>query len=210
MIPQIVVYKKESLFSLFLKEFIEKNKIPRRLIFEIKPTKEEIGIDQIREIKKIVSIKTQKKKLILFYSFQKATTEAQNAFLKILEEKGEDNYFLMGTTSIHQILPTVLSRSMIINLKKSVDTDNKKIEIEIDNFFAKRDFVVKSKEEAKEIIMALILNLYEKKKHHLSHLPLLIKKGIEFLRLLEDNNLSPQLTVDNYLILIKKLTKINK
>lgn len=210
MIPQIVVYKKESSFTSHLKEFIAKNKISRSLIFEIKPTKEEISIDQIREIKKIVSIKTEGKKLILFYSFHKATTEAQNAFLKILEEKGEDNYFLIGTTFIHQILPTVLSRSRIINLKTPVDIDKRKIEIEINNFFANKDFVVGSKEQAKEIIMALILRLYEQKKYQGPYFSLLIKKGIEFLRLLEDNNLSPQLTVDNYLILIKKLTKINK
>lgn len=217
MIPQIIVDKKGEAFSSYLIDFIKKNEVGQGQIFTIHPAKKEILINQIREVKKVINIQTKTKKLFVFYSFNKATTEAQNAFLKILEEQNKSNYFMMQTNSLHQILPTIISRSKIIYLDKNLTTDL--INIKLDSFLLKNDFsffldksfIIKSKEEGEKIILSLIIKLKELQKKQTDYnLSDLIKKGFELLKLLEENNLSPQLTVDNYLILIKKEINIIK
>lgn len=217
MIPQIIVDKKGKSFSSYLNDFIKKSQVRQDQIFTIHPAKEEIVISQIREVKKIVNIQTKTKKLFFFYSFNKATTEAQNAFLKILEDKAENNFFIMQTNSLYLILPTIISRSKIIYLDKNLDKDF--IDINLDqflneddfSFFLDKSFIIKSKEEGEKIILSLISKLKELQKRETNYnFSDLIKKGVEFLKLLEENNLSPQLTIDNYLILIKKETNIIK
>lgn len=214
MIPLIVVFKKEKSLTDYLNNFIDKNKISKNLIFEVKPQKEEIGISQIREIKKIIDIKTKNKKLFIFYSFNKATLESQNAFLKTLEEKTENSIFLLTASSPYQILPTIISRAKIVYLDKNIIYKQEKKEINIDSlmskknnfhFFADNLFIIESKDKGKEILFSLIHQLYDLQKENTNfNISPLIKKGIELLNLLEESNLSPQLTIDNYLILIKK------
>lgn len=219
MIPLIIISKEKKSFSTYLNNFIIKNKIPKNLIFTVQPLKEEISIKQIKEIKKFIDFKTQTKKLFVFYSFNKATVESQNAFLKTLEEKSINNIFILSASSTNQILPTIISRAKIIYLDKTKKEKQKDEMIDLKsfilkkkdfNFFTNKLFIAKTKEEAKKIISSLIYQLQELQRKEIGvNLSFLIKKGIELLNLLENNNLSPQLTVDNYLILIKKTFKIN-
>ena len=219
MLPLIIIAKEKKSFSTYLNNFISKNKIPKNLIFEVQPFKEEIGIKQIKEIKKFIDFKTQAKKLFVFYSFNKATIESQNAFLKTLEEKSANNFFILKAASLNHILPTIISRGKIIYLEKIEKEQQEDEKINLNSlilkkrgfsFFTNKLFLIETKEEGKKIILSLIYQLQERQKKEIHfNLSLLIKKGIELLNLLENNNLSPQLTVDNYLILIKKTFNIN-
>ncbi len=78
-----------------------------------------IGIEAIRKIKNWLSQKAyqEKKRLIVIYQAQELTIEAQNAFLKTLEEPPENTLILLAADNSHRLLPTIISRCQIIRLK---------------------------------------------------------------------------------------------
>lgn len=84
------------------------------------------------EIKKIADIKTlsgftklvvPEKTAIVIYDIDKASEEAQNAFLKSLEEPQENLVYILTATKMSDCLPTITSRCQIIEIKEKVDFD---------------------------------------------------------------------------------------
>lgn len=57
------------------------------------------------------------KKLFILSDFAEANAQTQNKLLKLLEEPPKGVYFLLGTTSVFPILPTVLSRTKKLELQ---------------------------------------------------------------------------------------------
>jgi len=90
--------------------------------FPIKP-ETSIGIAQVRQtLAKMKNLPLSgETKMLIIESMDKATVEAQNALLKILEEAPESTVIVMTALNENHILSTVLSRSQIIRDKK-VDT----------------------------------------------------------------------------------------
>lgn len=74
-------------------------------------TGETISIDEVRELIRKTNLTSQyKHRLIVIENIERMPIEAQNSFLKTLEEPPGDTIFLMTTTRINQVLPTILSR----------------------------------------------------------------------------------------------------
>ncbi|OGG20397.1 hypothetical protein A3D03_06150 [Candidatus Gottesmanbacteria bacterium RIFCSPHIGHO2_02_FULL_40_13] len=82
--------------------------------YEIFPSPS-IGIDQVREIKNKLRFKSYQKiiNLIIINDIHKATAEAQNSLLKLLEEPPPDTLFLLTSANVELILETVVSRCKI-------------------------------------------------------------------------------------------------
>lgn len=80
-----------------------------------------IGIGEVRNIKAILTKKTFAggDRLIIINSLEKATSEAANALLKILEEPPNQTYIILTTNNLNRIPPTVISRCQIISDRKS-------------------------------------------------------------------------------------------
>ncbi len=79
-----------------------------------------IGADIIRDdINETVLIKPfkYKYKIYLIENFNTLTVPAQNAFLKTLEEPPSYVIFLLMTTNHNDMLPTILSRSVVLKIK---------------------------------------------------------------------------------------------
>ena len=78
------------------------------------------GIDSIRELREKVMVRpTQGKyKIYILDEAHMLTTEAFNALLKTLEEPPEHAIFVMATTDVHKMLPTVLSRCQRFDFKR--------------------------------------------------------------------------------------------
>ena len=78
------------------------------------------GIDSIRELREKVMVRPAagKYKIYILDEAHMLTTEAFNALLKTLEEPPEHAIFVMATTDVHKMLPTVLSRCQIFNFKR--------------------------------------------------------------------------------------------
>lgn len=120
--------QKKEVKSIYLKEGIElKRNNPDILI--IKPEKS-IGIENIREIKKFLLKKSwheKGKKLVLVFEAHTLTTDAQNAFLKTLEEPPKDSVIILIANNKNAFLPTIVSRCRLIKLKRGQQKEREKI-----------------------------------------------------------------------------------
>jgi DNA polymerase-3 subunit gamma/tau len=78
------------------------------------------GIDSIRELREKVMVPptTGKYKVYILDEAHMLTTEAFNALLKTLEEPPPHAIFVMATTDVHKMLPTVLSRCQRFDFKR--------------------------------------------------------------------------------------------
>jgi DNA polymerase-3 subunit gamma/tau len=78
------------------------------------------GIDSIRELREKVMVPpaTGKYKVYILDEAHMLTTEAFNALLKTLEEPPRHAIFVMATTDVHKMLPTVLSRCQRFDFKR--------------------------------------------------------------------------------------------
>lgn len=79
-------------------------------------SEQKMGIEQSRNIKSFFQTRPyqSKGKAVVVEDISGMTPEAQNALLKLLEEPPEDAIILMGSSYIHHLLPTVLSRVQVV------------------------------------------------------------------------------------------------
>ena len=85
---------------------------PDLLWVEPKEKAVQISIEAIRELKREVALRPWegRRRVVVFPEAERATEEAQNAFLKILEETPGGTFILLTSVKTEGILPTVLSR----------------------------------------------------------------------------------------------------
>lgn len=77
-----------------------------------------IGVDESRSIMKKLSLKSysDKYKIMIIWMPEKMNAQAANKLLKILEEPPAKTIFLLLCNNSEQILPTILSRTQIVNI----------------------------------------------------------------------------------------------
>jgi hypothetical protein len=141
-------------------------------IKEISRSKSSIGI---ADIQPLISWNGQKpfqgeNKVGIIYDAERLTPEAQNSLLKTLEEPTPGTLICLVTRNSNALLPTVLSRSQIINIEgEKRDSAEKNEQFAID--FLKADLIFKSqmiaqiadaeesREEASNFVLALMHEL---------------------------------------------------
>lgn len=81
------------------------------------------GIDQIRELKERIEFTPSegKYKVYIIDEVHMLTKEAFNALLKTLEEPPEHVVFILATTDVHKLPPTILSRCQRYDFKLGTD-----------------------------------------------------------------------------------------
>lgn len=87
----------------------------------IYPSGQSISIEEIRELLGFTKLKINNQqfginRVIVIDDAQLMTDEAQNSLLKILEEPPEGTLFLLNTSNIHGLLPTIRSRTQQLQL----------------------------------------------------------------------------------------------
>lgn len=88
-----------------------------------------IGVEDIRsQINGDIAIKpySSPRKIYIINEGEKMTPQAQNALLKTLEEPPEYAVILILTTNVDALLPTILSRCVVLNMKPVPDALVKK------------------------------------------------------------------------------------
>ena len=83
--------------------------------------KQATGVGEIRSMISDCYIKPNEGSGKVYFIFDKMTTEAQNALLKILEEPPQNVMFVIATVSSTLLLKTVLSRSTLFKLMDAGD-----------------------------------------------------------------------------------------
>lgn len=171
----------------------------------IEPNGQNIQIDQVRILKKYLVNAGRSSRQIIFYSFQKATIESQNALLKLLEETGSTFRFALQVDFIGHILPTIQSRCTMI-VAKNADMPKPSMTVNIEDFIGKYLFdqkvSVSKKDEADVFFLELLSILRKKMKNGERWTIPIIKKTLSLSDLLKKNNLNPQLAVDQCVLLI--------
>ena len=101
-----------------------------------------IGVEDIRaQINNDIGIKpySSPRKVYIMNEWEKMTVQAQNALLKTLEEPPEYAVILILTANVDSLLPTILSRCVVLNMKPVPDHKVKKYlmeELEIPDYKA--------------------------------------------------------------------------
>ncbi|MFN3869989.1 MAG: DNA polymerase III subunit [Aquificaceae bacterium] len=93
------------------------------------PEKVEIKIDQIRGVKDFVYLSPalSKKKVVFIEPADAMNPYAQNALLKVLEEPPPDTHFILISQRIEKILPTIKSRSFLLEIAPLTQEELKSI-----------------------------------------------------------------------------------
>lgn len=83
----------------------------------VKPEGMSLKIDQIREVKQLLTLSTMegKGRVIVLEDADTMTLSASNSLLKFLEEPNENVYLILLTQHLDLILPTIQSRSQILH-----------------------------------------------------------------------------------------------
>ncbi|MFA9288585.1 MAG: hypothetical protein ACEQSA_01765 [Weeksellaceae bacterium] len=181
--------------------------------YDITPIKTTLSMDQIRDLKKQLSIKPAKKRLIVLHQLDNAGIETQNALLKTFEESTQDNQFIMPVAQLNSILPTIQSRCQVVRSDES--TEQVITEADLDQLFKslrEPNYAVMnlpllqltSIDEAVILLQAITVYLEEKINNGDLYIAQLSKKTLQILALVRNNNLNPQLAIDNWLIFAKR------
>lgn len=101
---------------------IQKGNHPDVVIFE--DAGESIKIDTVRDLIRKTNLTSQgKHRLVLIENMERMPIEAQNSFLKTLEEPPGKTIFLMTTSQIHKVLLTIQSRVRHLSFSTIGDTE---------------------------------------------------------------------------------------
>ncbi|MFZ2125525.1 MAG: hypothetical protein WA087_03485 [Candidatus Saccharimonadales bacterium] len=76
-----------------------------------------ISVDIMRRLYGETKTIASKKRIIIVDYAERMTHQAQNAFLKLLEEPGQNTHFILLSHSTANILPTIMSRVEKVNIK---------------------------------------------------------------------------------------------
>lgn len=103
--------------------FAQKYKISPfdRLVLEPETPAKHISIEQIRTLRRRLALRpfNSPYKIAILVDFEKATEEAQNAFLKTLEEPPNNTIIVLISLNTDLLLPTIVSRCRVIQLPPS-------------------------------------------------------------------------------------------
>ena len=170
----------------------------RRLI----TTGSSISIEDVRNLHNFTSLRTPGKsdirRVVILEKLETMTLEAQNAFLKLLEEPPVDTMFVMTANDVNVLLPTVLSRT-----RKIIVLPPDKLELA--DFFNSQGHTDKEIEQVLNIsggLPGLATAILDSDKEHILVSQIDVAKRLisstKFERLLEISNLTkekPQLPV---------------
>lgn len=81
-----------------------------------------IGIETIRGLYKAARTKQERRQVIIIDRADHMSLEAENAFLKLLEEPRSGLTFVLTTLKVESLLPTIVSRVQHVDLRPLPDT----------------------------------------------------------------------------------------
>jgi len=209
MIPILLITDDKKNLKKYLKEkVVEKGTI----FYEIIPEKKDYSIAEIKSIIKETNISNPEKRIYYLPNFHQSSLEAQNAFLKLLEEPPLRVQFILTTTNQAKLLPTIISRCKIEILgKKIISNKFPEINSALEKLIKNGDkqifnLPILTKVEKDDWLTLLdeIIYFFKNRLENDPKVPKILKEIMKVRNLLENNNLSPQLSFDHILIFIMK------
>ena len=213
MVPIILISNSSKKTNLFIKDFCRKNKVLDRFIFAIKPLLKEFSIEQIREIKRNIIYNFSDLQLYTLYDFDSASFEAQNAFLKTLEEHQQTIQFMMVVKNAYKLADTILSRSKLVNLTAGDEISiNKDLAQLLGRFLVSGDLkiLVDNELQAKKVsnpseLFRDIVYFFRQRLAVDPKSTRILREVLSTKYLVENNNVDPQAGIDHLLLYIRQI-----
>ena len=119
----LVISKEKDKALSYISNFLKKEGIDR-IDINLHTFEKAMGIADVRNIQKKIVLRPYrgKAKAVVIEAYDGITSEAQNALLKVLEEPPSNTLIIISLSKKELILPTVLSRCKIIEIKDSNST----------------------------------------------------------------------------------------
>ncbi len=194
-------------FSSF-EQISELKNIDKKNLFLVSPIEARLTIKQIRDLRKNLRVTVKDNRLIVIETFDSATSEAQNAMLKMLEESSLNNQFILLVQNVEFVLPTIRSRCKIIKIydeRKESDTGKKGFNNVVDllcnkpssALFTLTELQSRDRADAVKILYTLLDSLRKRVYEQDLKALKLSKKIFEILPQLQFNNMNHQLAIDS-------------
>ena len=210
MIAQLVISKNEKQTKEYLNLFIKTYKIKKVNIFSFRPEKNIYSIEKIREVVNYLNLPNKTKRLFVFYCFDKATIEAQNTFLKTLEEGQKINVsFILFASNQFAFLETIKSRCQLIILKKThykgISSQTASLITSLYNdktlsFLARQELINLKRENFDQLLKEILIELRKRLSKEPVISAAIIDKGMTAAEEVKRDNINPRLVFDNFLI----------
>jgi DNA polymerase III gamma/tau subunit len=132
--------------------------------------------------------------------------------LKILEEPPNNVLFVLTSPSTSRLLPTIVSRTKVVKVERSASVKpDEKVLSALESFMEKgqfssvdfNTFQAKTGEEGLEICDQMCL-FFRKRLLKDKNSAKALKEILRLRALIENNNITPQMTIDHILIFISK------
>ena len=211
MIPLLIISNDDKQIS----DYVNKLKTDS-LFSEVIPSTKEYSIEDIRGIIKEIKVFHPKTRIYFLANFHLSSHPAQNSFLKLLEEPPTNVQFILSTDNKNRLLSTIISRVKIVNLERLnfIKLDKDLLEI-LKQLTEQKNLKILNKSQFGQVKKEDVLNLFNQIiiffRERLSSdkkSPIIIKEILRLKALLENNNLNPQLTIDQVLTFIWKTYRI--
>lgn len=191
-----------------IQTFIEEAAVSPCDCITIVPSPTSIGVDSVRSVTSRLSIRPIASScyVCLIRDAQTMTPEAQNAFLKTLEEPPGGTIIILETTQPDALLPTILSRCQLVNLGNATQYSDEEIntcidtlkffkEVSVGNRLQKIDTIAKTQPDALAFVNLATRALHkELEDHNFQRAKLLRNFLIARTQIL--GNITPKLALD--------------
>ncbi len=213
MLPLILSCPDKAQCETVIHSFISENAVSQHNIHRIQreEKKKELAVSQMRELRELFYHQHTATRVVVIEDYDTASEEAQNALLKILEEKTSNTQFFLIVSNPYRVLPTIRSRSRIRVLEGGKDQELYDFSPIAQAVVEKEKNVMGSSkitgitaENAIALCDSILLVLHNRIQKGVSVETGFMKEVMRIKNLLQENNLNPQLGVD-YLILAKRL-----
>lgn len=84
------------------------------LIHIEQPDETSLGIDSVKELESLIRLHSSNSRYLIVSAAERLTFEAQNAFLKTLEDSPKNTYIFLLVPSESSLLPTIKSRAQLL------------------------------------------------------------------------------------------------
>lgn len=100
--------------------------VPNESYLLIEPQGERIKIEQVREVVEYLSLRSElKNRFVIIDQAEKLTVQAANALLKSVEEPPEGVHFILITSNLSMLLPTIRSRCQVFSFSALTEKELK-------------------------------------------------------------------------------------
>lgn len=209
MLPLILISDNSRATSAYIKAYIKKNRFLLSAVFTLHKDPRVITIEQIRELNPLFERAGNDRLLIVIHDFETAKIETQNALLKMLEEKGERVQFILVTSLLWSIMPTVLSRCVVERIQ-TTKKSGPAIDLSGDLTTLMRRYTIDKKTDNGALVLCdeILSHIHNRWLDGKSDLcghtisPVFAREVLAIRNGLARNNINPQIAIDHLLIML--------